>query len=495
MRVFPRSVEEFIKMAEKGLLVPVYHELSASFETPLSVYLKVRQGSYSYLLESVERGVQVGRYSFIGPGCSTVLSAAGGEVTVSKEGKVQVYETADPLYVLNEMVSKQRVAKMPALPGFWGGAVGYMGYDMVRYFEKLPPAKENTEGIPDCVFMFSDVVLIYDHVRQVIQTVVNVEVGDEPIEDYHRAVKEIKRIERRLQEGLPELLGKEGETFSEDEEIFCSVNEKEYQSMVGRAKEYIRAGDIFQVVLSQQYHKRLKTSPLEVYRNLRSINPSPYMFYLEMDELKLVGSSPEILVRVEDGEVELRPIAGTRPRGKDAKEEEELGRDLSADEKERAEHLMLVDLGRNDLGRVCDYGSVEVTDFMEIEKYSHVIHLVSRIKGRLRAGVDNFDVMRACFPAGTVSGAPKIRAMEIIDELEPVYRGPYAGAVGYFGYNGNMDTCITIRTIVINNGKAYIQAGAGIVADSDPRKEYLECRNKAKALFQAIEAAEGREEG
>ncbi len=494
MRVFPRNVEEFIKMAGKGLLVPVYHELSASFETPLSVYLKVRQGPYSYLLESVERGVQVGRYSFIGPGCSTVLSVAEGEVTVSKEGKAQVYETADPLFILNEMVSKGCAAKMPALPGFWGGAVGYMGYDMVRYFEKLPPAKENAEGIPDCVFMFSDVVLIYDHVRQVIQTVVNVEVGDEPTEDYHRAVEEIKRIERRLQEGLPELLGQEGETFLGDEEIFCSVTEKEYQGMVSRAKEYIRAGDIFQVVLSQQYHKRLKSSPLEVYRNLRSINPSPYMFYLEMDELKLVGSSPEILVRAEDREVELRPIAGTRPRGKDAKEEEELRRDLSSDEKERAEHLMLVDLGRNDLGRVCDYGSVEVTDFMEVEKYSHVIHLVSRIKGRLRAGVDNFDVMRACFPAGTVSGAPKIRAMEIIDELEPVHRGPYAGAVGYFGYNGNMDTCITIRTIVINNDKAYIQAGAGIVADSDPRKEYLECRNKARALFQAIEAAEGSEE-
>lgn len=481
-------------MAAQGNIVPVYQEFSASFETPLSVYLKIKEGPYSFLLESVERGLQVGRYSFIGVEPSLVFTARDGQVTIRAKDRVETFASKDPLLDLEEQFKNCQTVKAPGLPGFSGGAVGYLGYDMVRYFEKLPPRKEEEEGFPDCVFMFSDTLLVFDHVRQVIQVVVNVKVSDNPGRDYREALEKIECVGKKLNRPI-EFMGSSSRIDHSEKlrstDMKCSVTPGEFEEMVRKAKKYIRAGDIFQVVLSQRIRLDLEAEPLEIYRNLRFINPSPYMFYLEMEDLKLVGSSPEFLVKVTGNEVENRPIAGTRPRGKDEAQEMIMEEELCADEKERAEHLMLLDLGRNDIGRVSSYGSVKVEKFMEVEKYSHVMHLVSRVKGVLAPGVTNFDVLRACFPAGTVSGAPKIRAMEIIDELEPTLRGPYAGAVGYLSYGGDMDTCITIRTVIINQDRVYIQVGAGIVADSDPHMEYVECQNKAQAMLKAVQMAKG----
>jgi len=489
----PSSEREFLRIAERGNLIPVYEELSASFETPLSIYLKIKKGRYSFLLESVERGVQLGRYSFIGSDPYLVFRARGSRVTLTENGETSSCDCADPLEMLEEIFQRHQAVEVPELTGFSGGAVGYLGYEMVRFFEKLPPQRDNEDSPADCVFMFTGTLVIYDHVRQVIRIVVNVRAGENPAADYAAAVMKIEEIKARLRSGLSvdgHSLSGEAQTPRQPREPQPNMTEEEFCEMVRVGKEYIKAGDIFQVVLSQRFSVKLDTDPLLIYRNLRSINPSPYMFFLEIDDLHLVGSSPEILVKVGGREAEVRPIAGTRPRGADEAREKVLEIELAADEKEKAEHLMLVDLGRNDLGRVCGYGSVKLERFMEIEKYSHVMHLVSHVKGTLKPGISNFDVLRATFPAGTVSGAPKIRAMEIIAELEPTARGPYAGAVGYIGYNGEMDTCITIRTIIIRNGWAYIQAGAGIVADSDPEAEYLECKNKARALFKAIETAE-----
>lgn len=490
--MYPQCKEDFCSIAEKGAIIPVYQEFSAAFETPLSIYLKIRKGPYSFLLESVERGQQLGRYSFIGSEPHLIFMAQDHQVIIRENGTQITKNCQDPLKELEAIFNRYHPIKVPGLTGFTGGAVGYLGYDMVRYFEKLPPPKEGAGEFPECLFMFTDTLLVYDHVRQTIKVIVNVKVGRDPGKDYLEACEKIEAIRLRINRSidLPDSMIFETDGPPRALDISCNLSPEEFQQMVVAAKEYIRAGDIFQVVLSQRLGIKLETDPLEVYRNLRFINPSPYMFYLEMDEMRLVGSSPEFLVKVEKGEVEVRPIAGTRPRGKDEATERAMEEELLADEKEKAEHLMLVDLGRNDIGRVCEYGSVRVEKFMEVEKYSHVMHLVSRVKGKLSPDTSNFDVLRACFPAGTVSGAPKIRAMEIIDELETTPRAHYAGALGYLSYGGDMDTCITIRTIIINKDQAYIQAGAGIVADSDPHLEYLEAQNKAKALLKAVERAE-----
>lgn len=490
--MYPQSTEDFCRIAERGAVIPVYQEFSAVFETPLSIYLKIRKGPYSFLLESVERGQQLGRYSFIGSEPYLIFMVQDHQVTIRENGTQVTMGSQDPLQDLEAIFNRYRPIKVPGLTGFTGGAVGYLGYDMIRYFEKMPPPKEGAQEFPECLFMFTDTLLVYDHVRQSIKVIVNVKVGSDPVRDYREACEKIEALRLRMNKpiDLPDSMVLETDGPQRSLDITCSVSPEEFRQMVVKAKEYIGAGDIFQVVLSQRLGVKLETDPLEVYRNLRFINPSPYMFYLEMDEMKLVGSSPEFLVKVENGEVEVRPIAGTRPRGKDETAERAMEEELLADEKEKAEHLMLVDLGRNDLGRVSEYGSVRVEKFMEVEKYSHVMHLVSRVKGKLAPNTTNFDVLRACFPAGTVSGAPKIRAMEIIDELEPTPRAHYAGALGYLSYSGDMDTCITIRTIIINKDQAYIQAGAGIVADSDPFLEHLEAQNKAQALLKAVERAE-----
>jgi anthranilate synthase component 1 len=493
LQIHPSSSEEFFDLAQKGNLVPVYAEFSAALETPLAVFLKLRQGPYGFLLESVERGQNLGRYSFIGTEPYLLFSSKDGKVKIVENGQPVLYEVKDPLQELAKILKRYRPVKAPGLPGFAGGAVGYLGYDMAGYFEKLPPGKKGEPDLPDCMFMLADTLVVFDHVRQVIQVVVNARVTENPRQDYLRAAEKIAQIRARLNVAVPNYLLKNLSSPQKKISYNHNLTAGQFQDMVRAAKAYIRKGDIFQVVLSQRVDFPLEADPLNVYQVLRSLNPSPYMFYLQLDDLYFVGSSPELLVKVENGQAEIRPIAGTRPRGKNELQERELEQELLHDEKEKAEHLMLVDLGRNDLGRVSRYGTVKVANFMEVEKYSHVMHLVSKVTGTLLPHLTCFDVLRASFPAGTVSGAPKIRAMEIIAELEPTPRGPYAGAVGYISYGGDMDTCITIRTLIVNKGTGYIQAGAGIVADSVPTQEYQETLNKARALFKAVEIASGGE--
>lgn len=484
--------ESFLSIAKEGDIIPIYREFSAALETPLSAYLKIRKGPYSFLLESVEKGQQVGRYSFIGSDPYLVFSAKDGVVTITERGEERRVKTSDPLVQLEEIFKRHTPVEIPGLSGFSGGAVGYLGYEMVRYFERLPSHFGKAElDLPDCVFMFSDIVLIYDHVRQIIRAIVNTKVGADPFSDYREAIKRLDSLGEMLRIPIVPEDSLLGSVMNQETKVLPNMSQEQFEEKVILAKEHITNGDIFQVVLSRRLAFELKEDPLAIYCKLRAINPSPYMFYLDMGDLKLVGSSPEILVKVHGREVEVKPIAGTRPRGLDQNTEAILEQELLNDEKEKAEHLMLVDLGRNDIGRVCKYGSVRVEEFMRVEKYSHVMHLVSQVKGELSEGISNFDVLRACFPAGTVSGAPKIRAMEIIGELEPTLRGPYAGTVGYLGYSGDMDTCITIRTIMINKDKAFIQAGAGIVADSDPAREFIETNNKTRAMLKALGIDEG----
>ncbi|MBZ4687798.1 MAG: trpE [Clostridiales bacterium] len=488
--MFPQSEEEFRKLAAKANLIPVYEEYSAALETPLSAFLKLKKSSFAYLLESVEGGSQPGRYSFIGVDPSILFEAKDGKVTVTKQGKTIKYISNDPLQELQKIFESYQPLEVPGLPAFSGGAVGYLGYDMIRYWEEIPKPAEKDTGYPDCFFMFADTLIIFDHFKQTMKITVNVSVGNDPEKDYNKAVSKIKEISSILNKPLADILTLKGGLSMQGTDYSYNCTSEEFQEMVKKAKEYIRAGDIFQVVLSRKINFTLQSDPILIYRSLRSLNPSPYMYYLSFGEIKIVGSSPEVMVKVVDGRAELKPIAGTRPRGKTKEEDEKLARELLADEKERAEHLMLVDLGRNDLGRVSEYGSVKVNDYMQIENYSHVMHIVSKVAGRVRKEYTCFDVLKASFPAGTVSGAPKIRAMEIIDELEPDGRGPYAGAVGYISYTGNMDTCIAIRTLFIKGNKGYIQAGAGIVADSNPLNEYYEVCNKSQALVNALERAE-----
>jgi anthranilate synthase component 1 len=474
---------EFLSRAREGNLIPVVCELFADLETPISAFLKLRSGGDAYLLESVEGGEKLGRYSFIGAGPSTRLRAYGRQVGV--EGARESFATeADPLDVARDLLAGYRPVPHPGLPRFYGGLVGYFGYDCVRLWERLPDRPPDPLGLPTCYLVLTDVVVIFDHVAHTMRIVANAAVDGSAAAAYQTAVETIEKVVERLRGPLvvPDPSGRvEGVMHQE-------TSAPDYLRAVERAKEYVAAGDIFQVVLSRRFSARTAgVDALDVYRALRMVNPSPYMFFLDFADVKVVGSSPELLVRLENGVIEARPLAGTRPRGLNGDDDARLAAELLADEKERAEHTMLVDLGRNDVGRVARYGTVEVTDLMSIERYSHVMHIVSNVRGRLDAGRGAFDVLRACFPAGTVTGAPKIRAMEIIDELEPVARGLYAGAVGYVGYSGNMDTAITIRTIVMAGDRAYVQAGAGIVTDSVPEREYLETVSKAKALVRTLE--------
>ncbi len=488
--------KQFRRLAKKGNLIPVYREILADMETPVSAFRKIADHEYAYLLESVEGTDQLGRYSFLGSGPELIFKSKGKKIEIIRERKKKTLLVKDdPLQALKEIMSRYKPVILKDLPRFPGGAVGYIGYDMVRFFEELPRENVDDLNLPDCIFIFSSCLIIFDHVNHTMKVVSHafIEAGTSPSlrqadRAYKSARERIDNIIHKLRD--PARIIPRPRRRKAKSPLKSNFTRQDFIRRVKKAKDYIRAGDAIQVVLSQRWKKKVQADPFDLYRALRSVNPSPYMYFLKFGDLKIVGSSPEILVRAEDGRVTLRPIAGTRPRGEDEKRDEVLREELLADPKERAEHIMLVDLGRNDVGRVCDYGSVRVDELMTIEKYSHVMHIVSNVVGKLKRGKDQFDVLRACFPAGTVTGAPKVRAMEIIEELEPTRRGPYAGAVGYFSFSGNLDSCITIRTIVVKGDTAYIQAGAGIVADSRPEQEYQETRNKVRALLRAIEIAE-----
>ncbi|MBI1884446.1 MAG: anthranilate synthase component I [Chlamydiae bacterium] len=483
------SREEFIKKVKQGNLIPVYKEILADFETPVSAYLKIADGEYSFLLESVEGNEKVGRYSFLGSSPKWIFSSQGEKVTFEEGIYTKAYSTADPLQELRKLLKIYRVVKDENLPRFFGGAVGYVGYGMVKFFDGIAQDKSKDEDLPDLCFMLADTLLAFDHVQHRLKIMTNAFVGEgaHPEKVYEEAVRKVEEIEQKLlQEKKAMIISLDSSEIASHEEAMSNFSKKDFQAIVEKSKEYIRAGDIFQVVLSQRFCVDLKVDPMTLYRVLRTVNPSPYMFLLKFKNFHLVGTSPEILVRCEEGVVEVRPIAGTKPRGKTAEEDQKNEKVLLEDPKERAEHIMLVDLGRNDIGRVCEFGSVRVSELMVIERYSHVMHIVSNVVGKLSSDKDAFDVLRATFPAGTVTGAPKIRAMQIIEELENVHRGVYAGAIGYYSFSGDLDSCITIRTILLKDGKAYVQAGAGIVADSVPEKEHQESVNKAKAMMKAI---------
>lgn len=484
------SLADFKRLANQGNLIPISEEVHFDWETPISAFRKIDDGKFSFLLESVEGGEKWGRYSFLGSSPSYLFRSKGEEFEILKKGEVfRKGKEKDPLRALEDFLGNFRPALDDSLPRFFGGAVGYVNYDLVRSFEKIPEWLSQDIALYDCYFLITDTLLVFDNVKQKVKVICNVFLdGRQPLhEAYQEAQEKIGRIVCQLQTPPPPSHRKQSFTPSP---LASNLSREDFMKGVERAKEYIHAGDVIQVVLSQRFSTELHCEPFDIYRALRSINPSPYLFYLKMNDFILLGASPEVMVRLEGNQIELRPLAGTRPRGKTKEEDLEMEKDLLADEKERAEHIMLVDLGRNDVGRVAEIGSVEVTELMGVERYSHVMHIVSNIRGFLAPGKNAFDVFRAAFPAGTVSGSPKIRAMEIIEELEPVRRGPYAGSVGYFSFSKNMDTCITIRSILIKDGKAYIQAGAGIVADSEPEKEYEETLIKAQAIFRAIKQAE-----
>jgi len=484
--------EEFIKLSKQGNLIPVYTEILADFETPLSAFAKIDKGNYSFLLESVEGGERIARYSFLGSSPSLIFSSKGSKIEL-KEGKISKSFTTkdDPIEELKNILKRYRFVKVKGLPRFCGGLVGYLGYDMVRFIEKLPAKNADDLKFPDSVFMLTDTLVIFDHVDRKIKVVSNVRIEDNPEASYNEAVRKIDAIIKSLKSApLPIKQAYLLKRREKPLRLKSNFTKTAFENAVSKAKDYIKRGHIIQAVLSQRLAIPITARPFDIYRALRSVNPSPYMYYLKLGDFSLVGSSPEIMVRCEDGETELRPIAGTRPRGASDEEDAALIKELLGDPKERAEHIMLVDLGRNDIGKVCEYKSIKVAELMSIEKYSHVMHIVTDVSGRLKADKDIFDLVRATFPAGTVTGAPKVRAMEIIEELEKIRRGPYAGCVGYFSFSGNLDSCITIRTVIIKENTAYIQAGAGIVADSNPEGEYRETMNKAGALISAIEMAE-----
>lgn len=496
------SEREFIKFARQGNLIPVYKEIFGDLETPVSAYMKFAgNAQYSFLLESVEGGEKLARYSFLAKDPELVLRSKGRAAEIirlggkgSKSQKCTFGRT--PLELARELISKYKFVNIAPLPRFCGGLVGYIGYDTVRFFEKLPDITKDDLQLPDMVLMLAKDSVIFDHMHHTIQIVSCVEVEEKEsreslIRKYRSAVRKIDRMIRELGNPL-KLSCKQVSKLPVKLPIRSNCTRARYEEMVRLAKEEIRAGEIIQVVLSQRFQVRIKTDAVTVYRTLRTLNPSPYMYCLNLDGIYVVGSSPEMLIRCEQGVVETRPIAGTRPRGRTPEEDAALEKELLSDPKEVAEHVMLVDLGRNDLGRVCRKGSVEVTDLMGIERYSHVMHIVSNVRGELGLGHDAISALEATFPAGTLSGAPKIRAMEIIDGLESTRRGPYGGCVGYISFSQDLDTCITIRTIVLKGNKAYIQTGAGIVADSDPAREYVETVNKAKAQIGALELAHQR---
>jgi anthranilate synthase component 1 len=514
------SLDEFLKLAERGNLIPVSRRLLADFETPLSAYRKIRGEGESFLFESVEGGEHLGRYSFVGCNPRAIIKQTGNRVEVIEGGKVietflvenqtptrpadtrshpmgegrgEGGSVKDGLEVVERVMKQFRVVTLPGLPRFTGGAIGFIGYEFIHDVEPVVPRPPQDHlRTPVMYFLVADQLLIFDRVQQTITVLVNAVLDEaaSPAEAYENALGEIERLVSLLEQPC------EYRPVTAPAEVppvpFASNNTPEkFQANVLRAKEYITGGDIIQVVGSQRFSAPVQASPMDVYRAVRSVNPSPYMFLLELDGFALVGASPEIHVRCEDNQVEIRPIAGTRRRGRTEAEDAALEKELLADPKERAEHVMLVDLARNDIGRVCDYGSVRVRDLMIIERYSHVMHIVSSVEGRLSAGKTLYDLMRATFPAGTVSGAPKIRAMQIIAEMEGEARGPYAGCVGYFSFNGNLDTCITIRTALLQDGLVHVQAGGGWVSDSTPEGEFQETVNKSMALRKAVAMAEG----
>jgi len=492
--MYSPSRGEFRERARRGDLIPVYRACLGDLETPVSAFLKLGSSDYAFLLESVEGGEQVGRYSFLGSQPYLVFQSKGRRLRIAGPQGEETRDLApgsDPLTVLKDLLLRHRFVADPELPRFCGGAVGYLSYDLVRFFEELPDGTTDDLNLPDCMLVFTDTYLIFDHLRRKILVMANAYVSDDPDAAYDEAVAKIDGMVKRLSRPIAHSLLEANAAVTAPPARRSNMTPEQFMAAVERAKEYIAAGDAIQVVLSQRLQRPLLADPFDVYRALRSLNPSPYMYYLSYGDVKIIGSSPERLVSEEEGEVITRPIAGSRPRGATAEEDAALIADLLRDEKERAEHIMLVDLGRNDIGRVCVPGTVQVDTLMSVERYSHVSHMVSNVRGTLAPGRDQFDVLRACFPAGTVSGAPKIRAMEIIDELEPTRRGPYAGAIGYFSFSGNMDTAITIRTIVVKDNTAYVQVGAGIVADSVPEREYQETMNKAMALLRALDTAEG----
>ncbi len=481
-------------------VVPVTHSFISDLETPVSAFLKLGAPRRAFLLESAEQGQHLGRYSFLGVGARALVTYADGRLIIQENGDRLEVEHADPFAAAAELLTSYRPPAVSDLPPLAGGLVGYFGYDLVRRLEPLPEAPPDDLGLPEMAFLLADTVLVFDHLKHVITVVANAFVEGRDIDGpYARAIGRIADVRTKLSAPLPSDAAftghiphggqQSGLAAEPSRPVMSSMTRQQYEVGVERIREYVYDGDAFQVVLSQRFSTPVDVSSFAVYRGLRAVNPSPYMYYIAFDDFALCGSSPEPLVTVQDGRVETRPIAGTRRRGANAAEDRRLIADLRADEKERAEHLMLVDLGRNDLGRVCKPGSVVVDEFMEMELYSHVIHMVSSVSGTLLEGMTPTDALKAAFPAGTVSGAPKVRAMQIIDELEPVRRGPYAGAIGYLSYGGDLDTCICIRTIIVKDGVAYLQAGAGIVADSDPGREYEETQNKAAALLRAIQLA------
>ena len=486
---------EFQRLARQGNLIPVYDVFSADLLTPVSAYLRIAQGSrYSFLLESVEGGEKIARYTFAGAHPEEVFRYGNGACVLENRERL-VWEERDPISFLRERVERFRPVRLPGLPPLIAGAIGYFSYDMVRLIERLPKRLRDEIGLYDAVLMFYHGVIAFDHVQHRLWIVRNVftEGHGSLRAKYDAAVREIKRTRQLLEEPVAAEHPHKSSKASKRSPLKVSSNFRrpEYLDVVRKAKQYIHAGDIFQVVLSQRFSVKAQANPFEIYRQLRALNPSPYLFYLQLNDVAVVGSSPEMLVKVQGRDVFYRPIAGTRRRGKDEGEDQRLEREMLSSEKERAEHIMLVDLGRNDLGRVCEYGTVKVEKLLTVERYSHVMHIVSSLRGRLREDVDCFDALMACFPAGTVSGAPKVRAMEIIEELERTRRGIYAGGILYLDFAGNLDSCIALRTMVVKNGVAYVQAGGGIVADSTPEGEYQESINKSKALLAALESVTG----
>jgi anthranilate synthase component 1 len=488
------SSDAFVELARQGNLVPVYTELLADFETPVSAYAKLRAWGPSFLLESIEGGERLSRYSFIG--CSPrKIIRSGPEKTAIRhaDGSVETVPTpADPLKLIEAELAGFKPVRIPGLPPFIGGAVGFLGYEYMQRIEpSVPPAKENPIGTPVQYFLMADTLVVFDRARQTLILLTLAHINDtDPLATYAAAVKRLEA----LRDALARPIAAAPAAITQSTEVETpagNFTREEFEGAVVRLKDYIRAGDVIQVVLSQRFERPFHRQPLDLYRALRTVNPSPYMFLLEAEDFATVGASPEVHVKLTGSTVEIRPIAGTRPRGKTVEEDGELEKDLLADEKEKAEHLMLVDLARNDIGRVCEFGSVKVPEFMIIERYSHVMHIVSQVEGRIRPDRTAFDLMRATFPAGTVSGAPKIRAMQLIAEHERDQRGLYAGALAYFSYDGNLDSCIAIRTAVLKNNRMHVQAGAGIVADSSPSAEYEETVNKAKALWRAAKVADG----
>jgi len=509
MRYYP-AFEEFVELARGSSVVPVYRQLVGDTLTPVSAFCKIQEGEWAFLFESVVGGERLGRYSFLGSGPFLRFQAYQQRVRVEHlpaggKATAQEFDHPDPLRLLEEKLALYRAPHVPGLPRFCGGAVGYAAYDAVRYVERLPNPPPDDRGLPDLCFAFYDRMVIFDHINKTIAAVAHAHLPSPPTplpggarggdgdlrRSYQEACARVDRLVERLQQGVADIQTTDITPVGEVNRPYRSNFEPAaFEAAVAKCKEYIKAGDIFQVVISQRLETQTTARPFDIYRTLRVVNPSPFLFYVKAGPVCLVGSSPEIMVRVEGERVTIRPLAGTRRRGKTEEEDAALAAELLADPKERAEHIMLVDLGRNDVGRVARYGTIQLSDVMTGERYSHVMHLCSTVTGRLQPGKTAFDALRSCLPAGTLSGAPKVRAMEIIDELEPHRRGPYGGAVGYVDFSGNMDTCIALRTLVLKGQTAYLQAGAGIVADSVPEKEREETLNKARGLLRALEMAE-----